>query len=332
MQIVGAERQRRLRYLQAKHHPIRLDMRDVVKDQPRHRHHSQIVQSRRALEMGKRGVGGMKRKRNEGLKAARFVLQGAQAQHVVDPVFPSLSVAIQHRRGRRDAQLVRRPMDSQPFVRRRFLGRDFRANRLVEYLGAAARQRIQPGLAQQAQRFRNRQSRLARHVVDLYGGEGFQMQRWKSLAQRLQQVRIVFERQCGIEAAHDMEFGAASGGALFDEANDFSGIVCPSARLPRPPRIGAEGASGHAHIRIIDMQIDGVEYLAVVPGAPGAIGPRGQIVQIAAFGQRQRLGWPQPLLPARFFVCGIRGECVHEVIWRAASWPARPRIAWSAPP
>ena len=49
-------------------------------------------------QMLKRGVVGVERQGNEGLEAAGFILQGAQLQQMVDPIFVSFDVTIQHRR------------------------------------------------------------------------------------------------------------------------------------------------------------------------------------------------------------------------------------------
>ena len=85
--------------------------------------------------------------------------------------------------------------------------RDLPADALGEDLGAAARQRIEPGGHQLAQHL------LVGHAVeigeerDLDGGEAFQVDVGPDALEAAQQLRVVVERQIGMQAVDDVDFG-----------------------------------------------------------------------------------------------------------------------------
>ena len=79
VQIVGPEPERDLRNPRRHHHPIRLDVGNVIQHQARDGDILNVVESGGLGNMVQRGVVGMKRKRDEGHEAMRFVLQSAQA-------------------------------------------------------------------------------------------------------------------------------------------------------------------------------------------------------------------------------------------------------------
>ena len=58
----------------------------------------------------------MKRQRDKGHEAARFILQAAQRQQVLDALLFGLNVAVEHRGVRTQAHLVRRARDVQPLL------------------------------------------------------------------------------------------------------------------------------------------------------------------------------------------------------------------------
>ena len=79
VQIVGPETLRDLRDPRGHHHPVSLDVRNVVEHQPRDGDVLDVVESSCLGHVVQRGVVGMKRQRDEGHEAMRFVLQFAQA-------------------------------------------------------------------------------------------------------------------------------------------------------------------------------------------------------------------------------------------------------------
>jgi hypothetical protein len=74
VQIVRPVPQRNLRHLDARRNPERLDVRDVVEEQPGDRVHAQRVARRGRGQLLHPVVIGMERERNEGLEPAGLVL------------------------------------------------------------------------------------------------------------------------------------------------------------------------------------------------------------------------------------------------------------------
>ena len=119
----------------------------------------------------------MERQRDERLEPAGVVLQRARAQHVIDALLERLDVAVEHRDVRAHAEPVREAMDREVAIGAALVVADLPAHALGEDLGAAAGQRIEPGLLQLAQHL------LVGHAVevgeerDLDGGEALQVDR-----------------------------------------------------------------------------------------------------------------------------------------------------------
>jgi hypothetical protein len=90
----------------------------------------------------------LERPRDERAEAVRLILQLADAAHVLDAVLDRLDVAVHHRRRRRHAEPVRVAHHVQPLTGLRLLRRDHVADAVDEDLAAAARERVEPGVAQ----------------------------------------------------------------------------------------------------------------------------------------------------------------------------------------
>ena len=116
----------------------------------------------------------MEAQRDEDLEAAGLVLQLAQPQHVVDAVPRLLDVAVEHRRRRAQALLVREPVDARPVLPVRLVVDDLLADVPVEDLGAAAGQRLQPGVDQLVEDLVGGQAGDLLEEVHLGGGERLQ--------------------------------------------------------------------------------------------------------------------------------------------------------------
>ena len=105
------------------HGPVRLHVRDVVEHQPAHRDVLEIVEAGggragAAQRLAQLVVIGVIGERDVGEEAARLVLQRAQRQQVVHPVFQRLDVPVQHGAVRGDAELVRLAVHGEPLVAR----------------------------------------------------------------------------------------------------------------------------------------------------------------------------------------------------------------------
>ena len=102
---------------------------------------------------------------------------------------------------------MRGPVDLEVALGAALVVGDLPAHALGEDLGAAARQRIEPGGHQLAQHL------LVGHAVeigeerDLDGGEALQMDVRADALEAAQQLRVVVERQIGMQAVDDVDFG-----------------------------------------------------------------------------------------------------------------------------
>ncbi len=125
--------------------------------------HGQVVEQR---------VFGVKRQRDEGLKAASLVLQGSELEQVIDAVRIVFNVAVEHGRIRFEAQLVRRARGFKPLIAVDFVIADDRPHARGEYLRAAAGHGVHARLAQLEKGFFDAQLGAAGQKRDLHHGEG----------------------------------------------------------------------------------------------------------------------------------------------------------------
>ena len=138
----------------------------------------------------------------------------ARAQHVIDALFLRLDVPVEHRHVRAHAEPVRGAVNLEVAIAAALVVRDLPAHALGENLRAAARQRVEPGGHQLAQDL------LVGHPVqvgeerDLDGGEALQMNPGTDPFEAAQQLRVVVERQIGMQAVDDVDFGERLVGAL----------------------------------------------------------------------------------------------------------------------
>ena len=121
LQVVTAKGQRDLGDERRHHGPMRLDVRDVVEQQPSHRDVLEVVEAGRrrpgaAQRLAQLVVIGVIGERDVGQEAAGFVLERAQRQQVIDAICERLDVAVQHRAVRWHAELVRLAMYREPLL------------------------------------------------------------------------------------------------------------------------------------------------------------------------------------------------------------------------
>ena len=94
--IIRAKAQRNLRDLRRHHLPVGLDVGEVVEHQATDGDLANVGESAGLGKMVESGVVGMEGQRNKRLEAAGFVLQGAQAEQMIDAVLIVFDVAVQH--------------------------------------------------------------------------------------------------------------------------------------------------------------------------------------------------------------------------------------------
>ena len=193
VEIVGAEPERGLGGLDPQHDPVGLEVRDVVEQEPRHRVGAQVLDAGRPRQLHEGVVVGVKRQRNEGLKAARLVLQRAQAQHVVDPLLGRLDVAVEHGAVRAQPHLVGHPVNLQPLVGVALVVADLLPHAGREDLGAAAGERIEPRRPQRLQHPFDRHPELLGEVEDLHRGEGLEVDARLDSLQAGEKVGVIVE-------------------------------------------------------------------------------------------------------------------------------------------
>ena len=176
LEIVHAERERRLREERRHHDPVRLDVIEVVEEESADGEIAKIVEAgrRRSLPAeldAELVVVRVIRERNVGEETARLVLQVAQQRQMLDAILDRLDVTVEHRAVGADPEPVRGPMDIDPVFGRQLLVRDGHAHAAAEYFGPATRERVESGLAQRNQNVLDRHLVDARDVRDLDGGE-----------------------------------------------------------------------------------------------------------------------------------------------------------------
>ena len=175
--VVRTEPERDLRHGHGQHHPVRLDVAEVIEQEACDRNRPQIVPHRRLphrppqLRMRRQ-----ERERDERLKAPRLVLQVAQAHHVRDALLERLDMPVEHRRIRLDAELMRRTRHGQPLIRRRLVRAELPAHAVGEDLRAAARDRLQPRIAQAQEHLTHGKPRRMGKMRDLHAREPLQIE------------------------------------------------------------------------------------------------------------------------------------------------------------
>ena len=116
-----------------------------------------------------------------------------------------LDVAVQHRRIRANAQPVRNAVHLDPVFGVELLLGDGRAHALAEHLGAAAGQRVEPGIAKRDEHIVIGHLLDARDVRDLDRGERLDVHIGVALLQSAEHLGVVLEPCAHVEPAHDVE-------------------------------------------------------------------------------------------------------------------------------
>ena len=210
LEIVHAEVQRELRQRRRDHDPVRLDVLEVVEEEPADGEVLQVVDARRrragAPELrAELVVVGMVRERDVGEESARLVLQVAQHAEMVDAVLDRLDVAVEHRAVGADAELVRDAVDVDPLAAGELLLGDRRAHAGAEHLGAAAGHRVEPRLAQRDEHVAHGHLLDARDVRDLDRGERLDVHLRMPRLEAAEHLAVVGEPRLHVEATDDVE-------------------------------------------------------------------------------------------------------------------------------
>jgi len=142
-----------------------------------------------------------------GLLEREGVRRGSVRAQVMHPVLFGFDMAVEHGAVGLQAELVRGARDFEPLIAVDLVVTNDAAHALMEDLGAAAGQRIDAGIHQFFERRTDGQLAALGEVGNLYHGESLQVHFGKALFQAAQHLAVPIERQFGVQAADDVEFG-----------------------------------------------------------------------------------------------------------------------------
>jgi len=173
-EVVGAVVQRDLGELGALGDVARLDVVEVVEDDPAQGLDAQVDRGGGLLrvEVLLRDAVGLRVPRGEGREAAGPVLQVPQSDQVLDALRGRLDVAEHHGARRPEACLVHALVHLQPAIRRGLLGGDDLAHALDQHLGARAGDAAEPRSDEVLQDLLDRPLLHVAEVIQLGSGEG----------------------------------------------------------------------------------------------------------------------------------------------------------------
>ena len=159
-------------------------------------------------------------------------------------------------------------------VARRLLGADVAAHAVDEDLGAAARQRVEPGVAQPRERLVGRDAG-ERAMCTISGGPKpcTWMAGWSALMSR-EHALVPLDGEVGVHAALQQDRGAVERDRLGDLLGELlAGQHVGVGRVGRAVE-GAEAAAGDADVGVVDVAVDDEGDLALghEPLAHGAGG------------------------------------------------------------
>ena len=137
-----------------------------------------------------------------------------------------------------------------------FFGAMICAHAVDEDLGAAARDRVEAGVAQPRERLRHRELRAPRDVLDLGRRERVQVDRVARL-DRAEEILVVVDPEVGVMAALHEEPGAADRERLLDLLVDHRlRQEVALAHVAGPAVERAEVAVGDADVRVVEVPVD----------------------------------------------------------------------------
>ena len=198
------------------------------------------------------------------------------------------------------SEAVRLAHDPEPLRGGRLLRRDDLADAVDEDLGAAAGDRVEPGVAQARQRLGDRELGAAGGVLHLGGRERVQVDLVARLDRR-EEILVVVHPEIGMVAALHEQAGAAERERLLDLLEDHR-LRQQVALAPVTGTAveGAEVAVRVADVRVVQVAVDDEGDAARVgPARPALVGDPADRDELARAQQRQRVLIGDPLAGAR---------------------------------
>ncbi len=194
--------------------------------------------------------------RDESVEALRFILQLAEALHMVHPVPELLDVAVEHGGVGNHAHLVCCAVNV-PAIRPH---PPYRGRSGCGYRDGRSRRRpgkgLQAGLFHHAHTFFHAHFRFAEHVIQLHGRKAFDVQVRTVGLDAAHQFHEKVEVHFGMHAANDVHFG---NGLVVVFLHDVQHLVYAEFPAVLPvfvkPGVRAEFAGEHANVGGLYMEI-----------------------------------------------------------------------------
>src|SRR5262250_42702 len=302
--IGGAEVQGDRGRLLADHHPVRLDVGEVVEQESRGGDGAEVVRGRR-LARYQLGVADLVGEGNEREEASAPVLLLAQTHEMLDPLCHGLDVAVEHGGVGLDAQGMRDAVDLQPAVG---VGLAREAQLLLqalrEDLRAAAGHRVKTGLLESRQGLPRLDLPATPEVVDLRRREGLDLRLRPGRVDGRDHSLEVLERPVGMVPAHDVSLA----GARLDHLEHVLDGILEGAWLALLAGEVAERAGENAEVGRIDIAVEHEEDLIAVPARLGEVGQAAEPVQVLGLEEELAIFAAQPLVGADLVPDGVETD------------------------
>ena len=153
------------------------------------------------------------------------------------------------------------------------------------------------------------------------GGEAFQLQARVHRLERPQHVGVIAERQRGMQAADDVQFGHAHGQGLARFLRDFLDGELHAVGVALFAGEGAELAAQDAVVGVVDVAVDDVAGAGAVFAPANQIGERAEGVEVLAFKKTQGLLVGESLARRRPF---RKGRAIRPVAKRSSPFEPHP--------
>jgi hypothetical protein len=238
--------------------PGRLQVVEVVEDQPRDRQRAQVIDTGR-FATTELGVLRLIAPRNERREPPGLVLHVTQAEQVLQPFVRRFHRSVHHRRRRPQPGAVCVSHDVEPFVRARLaVAVQDLADAIDEDLGAAAGDAIEAHFNEPIDDLGDGEPRQSGQMDDFRRRERVEPERRIARLDGPEQILVPLEREIRIVATLEEELSAAERDRLVDFAEDllerenvaFAGTDGAIERTEVTPR--------NADVRVVDVAVDDV--------------------------------------------------------------------------
>src|SRR5580658_2677193 len=176
-------------------------------------------------------------------EAAGLLLNFAEQQQLIDPVFGRLDVSVHQGGGAADAAAMRGADDLLPLLGGMFVAGKHEADFVIEDLGGRSGQSVEAVVAEHAQIIFERHSSEFDAVDYFHGRKGVNVHRWNRLFYGTENVAIVKWRQAVRQPALNANFGGADFPSFTRFLRDLFEAEKVGVGFARPAAEGAEFAA-----------------------------------------------------------------------------------------